>query len=263
MKVLSHQNLVAPIRVISGYSTHIFLGALIDETGVARTCYVKAFLPGSRGLAGEIAGWLFAEAAGLRQPTAAWVILIKPHFLKSLWPQIDWGDNDALCWASLQLDCPSPENIPTRATKVLQRELRKWPDLPLAISLIELLANSDANGGNVLRIAPHVFALIDWADAFGGQWWTSSDLTKIDWIYNKLAHLSGMIGPDLTINPDDARSVMHAAKRHELALLATETTIYDWLSDLIGSDETRAAVDFLRRRIKLEGSRWHLAARAD
>lgn len=257
MKVLSHHNLIAPIRAINGFSTCIFLGALIDEDGTARTCYIKAFVPGSRGLTGELTGWILSGAAGLRQPTAAWIILIEPRFLAALWPEIDWGNELTPCWASLQLDCPSPENMPARASKRLQRELRQWSSLPLAISMVEWLANGDANAGNLLRLAPGEFAMLDWAEAFGGQFWTAEQLPKIEWVYNKMAYLAGYIGPQLAISPADANRVMQAAAKHNIALLASETALFEWLSDLIGTHETSAALAFLRQRAGLENSKWH------
>ena len=256
LPVLPPRNVGILSRAIPGLSGFTAIGEIYDENLAPRTVYLKAFLSTSRGLINEIIYWMLCEYLDITCPTAAWVVLVEPHHLRSLWPDSPWSDGLTPCWATQEIANTGPEAVPVTESPLVADELSRWPEVWNVIALHEWLANADGNMGNYVRLNRRRFAAVDGAEIFGGQDWVGENLTRIGYIHNKLAHIIGAIKGH-QVDPSAALQVVSETKRHGHALLALEQELIRWLSILCGPTEAHLAADFLKQRVGLGNTRWH------
>lgn len=179
--------------------THL---ALIDIDGTLRRCYVKAFATDDaqpadrpwRCLLNEIVGYTVAHHAGLPQPHAGLIRLQREQLLL-LFPKARIQEDGIVCFVSVEAH--DPANSTTGMAKALfsaladlQQELLGWKRFAAVMAFDTWLANVDRNTGNLIRIGPREFSIIDHSDVLTGPRWRAEDLDGSMDFPNKILDLA-------------------------------------------------------------------------
>lgn len=229
------------------------------DSGVPQDTFVKVYCgrQAPKGLVNEIAGYVIAKADGLAVSERAAVLLLRPEQAAFIPPTVTPQTNSdgllvAWCVQSIGGQTPtqafnlSPEcfaGIPR-----LQEDFAKWPQLPQAVSLDAWLLNEDRNTGNLVRLAPGRYALIDHGRICTGNSWVAPlDRQKMKH-ENKLARVAWN-QPDIDHAPLKHRSsILAATDRHSHTLDNILIDLEYWLSTLLVEPERHDAEGFIADR---------------
>ncbi|WP_146165818.1 hypothetical protein [Stenotrophomonas panacihumi] len=247
-----YRGYLAHIGEGSDASTHKALVAFHGQTEPSQA-YVKVYCAATapRGLANEFIGYALAKAAGLEVPAKSAILRLNPSqslFLPSgMSPQLDTQGN-VIAWCVEELSGESPKQLLTAdaaAYAPLAEEIRKWPQLADTVALDDWLVNEDRNLGNLIRIGPRRFALIDHGRVCTGLAWNRPlDRAVVDTI-NKLALIAW--GNPLTKEapPPSHSQLFESINKLAEALASAEIELDHWLPQLMGPEDESDVRGFL------------------
>lgn len=235
------------------------LADLIDENKQHVMAYIKPFPLNSRGCFGEISRWTLATSQGISTSPKVWIHLLSPERAREAWPDQIWPDEPTICFASAEInndiaDCQFQTDSP-----LLIEMLLKWPMLYHTIALDIWLDNIDSHPGNLIWTGENDFVVIDGAECFGGQFWTTAQLENPAYSINKLAALIGAID-DFVPTASAKIKILAASTSHNAAFISCESLLQEWARKLIGPQECHAPLDSLRRGLGLVNTRWNTNA---
>lgn len=151
--------------------------------------YCKPYpYPGKR-LFNEIAAWLSTHDKNIAQPEYAFLAFVEKNTI----PKLDiYCAHQSYDWikgqAELSLFCASRLDGKTAAVRAfspeyeltpqIQADIRHWEQLPAAIVLDEIIANTDRHPGNLIRLDAKKYALIDNGNLISetGEEWTVAEI---------------------------------------------------------------------------------------
>lgn len=256
-------------------------GGTCDIGGIEATCvvhlshpdhpepraYYAKFYPDrdgrGRGMANEVAGYIFANRMGLCQPARAVVIELagKNLDLSSLPSAHAWlkramkahGSYHAFCTEALSGKTPVI-HYGRAAEDAIRSDIMKWSQLPATIVFDDIIANIDRHLNNLIRLGPASYAVIDHGSLVkpGGDW-CIEDLDNAGRFENRL--IRSVFKPNNSIQPYANAIVLAAEQATKMLTGTVEAGL--WMSQFVKNPEDgRAYNNFVQSRTIEAGRRF-------
>lgn len=240
-------------RVDEGQVALTHRASIMFHDGKTVPCHAKLYISGDcrRGLVNEVIGHILGKAAGLPVAQRAGIVMCTVAPLSIAYPELQWGSLGTArypLWVAQTFDGKSPAQLFTTATPALRQDLNKWEQLCEAVGFDAWVANVDRNIGNLIRIGPGMYGLIDHGRLCGSDRWEADSLdaarfdhvNRLSWISWKKPH-----------PPDPHKgAVLKACAGWRQAIAEAETALDVWLPRLLDArrGEHTAVLHYLRSR---------------
>lgn len=223
-------------------------------------CYVKTYCSrlAPKGLVNEVVGYALAKHGSFDVPRRAAVLLLDEEQARCFGTDFEpyrTKSGHVLAWCVESLGHPSPKSMyrlsPTdiRGLSALRMDLKKWTDLPDAISFDAWMLNDDRNPGNLIRLAEGRYALIDHGRVYGGNAWT----TPLDRSVMDKINILALWGWEIELAKDAPKAhqaqLVNSFERHVSALEKASVDVDYWLGLLVHPKEKDDAEVFLEERV--------------
>lgn len=243
--LLDTGSLIAPLSQQTATASHHRACLILDEYDNEVCAHIKAFPKDSHGLANELAGYVLHRGAGIDTAPRIWVIILRSHELNALFPTARWGKTAE--WPCLAVQHVPGQPIAARSVEFWSDELAVWPATAACIAMAEWIWEIDGNAGNLICTGRGEFIAVDFADSFGGEYWTPARLRQNvnAPFYNKRLHIAwGGIA-----TPSQRHEAQQAAARHADILRTAWPEIARWWAAMLKTEkQCRAVYDFLAAR---------------
>lgn len=243
--LLDTGSIIAPLSQQTATASHHRACLILDEYDNEVCAHIKAFPHDSHGLANELAGWMLHRGAGIETAPKIWVIILTSEELNVLFPSAGWGKNNE--WPCLAVQHVPGQPIAARSADIWVDELAMWHSTAACIAMAEWIWEIDGNAGNLISTGRGEFIAIDFADSFGGEYWTPKLLRKNVHtpFYNKRLHIAW--GGVATTSQRHA--IQQAAAGHADILRTAWPEIARWWAAMLKTEkQCRAAFEFLHAR---------------
>lgn len=230
----------------------------LEQGGFAGSAFYAKFYDTAsqpKGLLNEILGYCVAKSWGFDVPEFAAVAFLPLKRLKLTTspPSAQWLKSLAKKTEVYPAFCTSVVSASPPAitfglnVDAIRQDVALWKNLPAAVALDHVIANTDRHFGNLLRISKSRYALIDHGRLFNdaAASWTANDL-KIDGVYkNRLAEL--MTGAVENLGSQVCKAAADNAQFSSEGL----SSLPDWLVNLTPQNE----VNHLRKVVEQRSMR--------
>lgn len=197
--------------------------------------------PGKK-LFNEIAAWLSTHDKAIAQPEYAFAAFVEKDTIPQLdiycaHPSYNWINEQA----ELSLFCASRLDGKTAAVRAfspeyeltpqIQADIRHWEQLPAAVVLDEIIANTDRHPGNLIRLDAQKYALIDNGNLISetGEEWTAAEIARDKNYSNQLTNI---------LHDGQSACLLFAETAPKLSP-ATRKALQWWAEQLLTDEEER------------------------
>lgn len=246
--LLDSGHYLAPLEPVNegAQFTHM---ARVNFAGEIATAYVKLYPRDSGGLIGETLGYVAAAAHDIPRPQHAAILQLWPEQLAGLPlpPWLDASEGAINAWCCERVPGKSLEHYYRCGEQDddLWRQVLTSLNAAAIVGIDEWIANRDRNNGNLIRLSPKVWAVIDHGEALGSQLWPQTQPQDFG-ISQLLQHANDLLKED---RRKTLRSgVLNAATTHQALVVDLEPLLPQLLAHLGLSGPGAAVLPFLTQR---------------
>lgn len=227
------------------------------EPGTPVDAYVKVYDEGDapKGLVNELIGYVLAKHADIDVPVRSAIMLLsnaQTGYLPDGFRPMKDASGSVVAWCVEDVGGNTPKQAfrwtEEQGLEALRDDLKKWQKLVDVVALDAWVLNEDRNLGNLVRMAPGQYAVIDHGRVCtGNAWAVPLDRARVSHT-NKLA-LAAWDSHDVEQAPAKVRSgVLSAFEAHATVLAKADLDLLEWLPRLVEGLEEQDVKDFLQQR---------------
>ncbi|EZP43205.1 hypothetical protein BW38_03552 [Stenotrophomonas sp. RIT309] len=227
------------------------------EPGSPVDAYVKVYHEDDapKGLVNELIGYVLAKHAAIDVPARSAVILLsatQAGYLPAGFRPMKEAEGRVVAWCVEDVGGGTPKQTfrwkEQHGLQALRDDLKKWQKLVDVVALDAWVLNEDRNLGNLVRMAPGKYAVIDHGRVCtGNAWAVPLDRSRVH--HTNMLALIAWNSENVEHAPLKVRSgVLSAFEAHADVLAKADLDLSEWLPLLVEGLEEQDVKDFLEER---------------